>query len=117
MNMYLPCCWYLARMLLTWSHPLIKKIVGMENQSSELYRYLGARSRAETNEKHIVSQVEFDSVFNQSKTTFSFGSPDILPLFAQSAMPGVVRTWSYEENDIDYTKGGTLFRFCGHSRS
>ncbi|KJA22870.1 hypothetical protein HYPSUDRAFT_40657 [Hypholoma sublateritium FD-334 SS-4] len=50
---------------------------------------------------------EFDSVFNQSKTTFSFGSPDILPLFSRSASPGVVRTWSYEENDIDYTKDAT----------
>ena len=44
-------------------------------------------------------------MFNRSSTTFAFGSPDILPIFAHGAIPGRIHTWSYGENDEDFTKG------------
>ncbi|KAH9963989.1 Phosphatidylinositolglycan class N-domain-containing protein [Lactifluus volemus] len=51
--------------------------------------------------------VDFDSVFNQSSHTFAFGSPDVLPMFAQGATPGRVKEWSYHEDDEDFTKDAT----------
>ncbi|KAF9528054.1 Phosphatidylinositolglycan class N-domain-containing protein [Crepidotus variabilis] len=51
--------------------------------------------------------VDFDSVFNQSSSTYSFGSPDILPMFATGATPGKVKQWSYDEHEEDFTKDAT----------
>ncbi|KAI0776671.1 PigN-domain-containing protein [Trametes elegans] len=51
--------------------------------------------------------VDFDSVFNQSSVTYSFGSPDILPMFARGATPGKVEMWCYDEDEEDFTKDAT----------
>ncbi|KAJ8296754.1 GPI ethanolamine phosphate transferase 1 [Rhodotorula toruloides] len=48
--------------------------------------------------------VPFDSVFNQSSHAFTFGSPDILPMFALGASdPDRVATFSYNEDAEDFT--------------
>ncbi|KAJ3161507.1 Glycosyl phosphatidyl inositol anchor synthesis [Irineochytrium annulatum] len=47
--------------------------------------------------------VEFDSVFNQSRKTWSFGSPDILPMFAEGASEkDKVEMFMYAAEDEDY---------------
>ncbi|GAB0183684.1 GPI ethanolamine phosphate transferase 1 [Grus japonensis] len=46
--------------------------------------------------------VEFDSVFNQSKYTWSWGSPDILPMFAKGATGDHVYTFCYTAESEDF---------------
>ncbi|KAM9576001.1 GPI ethanolamine phosphate transferase 1 isoform 1-T1 [Guaruba guarouba] len=46
--------------------------------------------------------VEFDSVFNESKYTWSWGSPDILPMFAKGASGDHVYTFCYTAESEDF---------------
>ncbi|KAE8597684.1 hypothetical protein XENTR_v10016563 [Xenopus tropicalis] len=46
--------------------------------------------------------VEFDSIFNESKFTWSWGSPDILPMFAKGASGDHIFTHCYSANSEDF---------------
>ncbi|KAM9827020.1 GPI ethanolamine phosphate transferase 1 [Neosynchiropus ocellatus] len=46
--------------------------------------------------------VEFDSVFNESRHTWCWGSPDILPMFAKGASGDHVYTDSYPAQEEDF---------------
>lgn len=46
--------------------------------------------------------VEFDSVFNESRHAWCWGSPDILPMFASGAERGHIETFMYKAEEEDF---------------
>ncbi|KAI1816452.1 PigN-domain-containing protein [Poronia punctata] len=51
-----------------------------------------------------LNPVNFDSVFNRSRHTWSWGSPDILPMFEHGATPGKIDAYCYDAAMEDFSQ-------------
>ncbi|XP_026471477.1 GPI ethanolamine phosphate transferase 1-like [Ctenocephalides felis] len=53
--------------------------------------------------------VHFDSAFNRSTETWSWGSPDILPMFSKGSKSGKVHTYYYNSEEEDFSGKSDTF--------